>query len=133
MRPLHRPANLFPESRQFLDAIATFLARICSKPLLSILCLSRGCNDSGGFPRTGPRGPRPEDPSASFNLWGNGGDSGTIATTASYDVNTQFNGTYSISAVPEPSTWAMMILGFASVGFMAYRRKRSSGPALRLA
>jgi hypothetical protein len=28
-----------------------------------------------------------------------------------------------VSAVPEPSTWAMMILGFASVGFMAYRRK----------
>jgi hypothetical protein len=28
-----------------------------------------------------------------------------------------------ISAVPEPSTWAMMILGFAGVGFMAYRRK----------
>jgi len=27
------------------------------------------------------------------------------------------------SAVPEPSTWAMMILGFAGVGFMAYRRK----------
>lgn len=28
-----------------------------------------------------------------------------------------------ISAVPEPSTWAMMLLGFAGVGFMAYRRK----------
>jgi hypothetical protein len=26
-------------------------------------------------------------------------------------------------AVPEPSTWAMMILGFAGLGFMAYRRK----------
>ncbi len=36
-----------------------------------------------------------------------------------------------ISAVPEPSTWAMMVLGFAGVGFMAYRR-RSNGPALRI-
>jgi hypothetical protein len=27
-------------------------------------------------------------------------------------------------AVPEPSTWAMMILGFAGVGFMTYRRQR---------
>jgi hypothetical protein len=27
-----------------------------------------------------------------------------------------------ISAVPEPATWAMMILGFFGVGFMAYRR-----------
>jgi hypothetical protein len=34
------------------------------------------------------------------------------------------------SAVPEPSTWAMMILGFAGVGFMAYRR-RADG-ALRI-
>jgi hypothetical protein len=28
-----------------------------------------------------------------------------------------------LPAVPEPSTWAMMILGFAGIGFMAYRRK----------
>jgi flagellar hook-associated protein FlgK len=27
------------------------------------------------------------------------------------------------AAVPEPSTWAMMILGFLGVGFMAYREK----------
>ena len=32
----------------------------------------------------------------------------------------------SIAAVPEPSTWAMMILGFLGVGFLAYRRKSSS-------
>jgi hypothetical protein len=35
------------------------------------------------------------------------------------------------SGVPEPSTWAMMILGFAGIGFMAYRRK--STPALMAA
>jgi hypothetical protein len=28
----------------------------------------------------------------------------------------------SVSAVPEPSTWAMMLLGFSGLGFMAYRR-----------
>lgn len=28
-----------------------------------------------------------------------------------------------VSAVPEPATWTMMILGFAGVGFLAYRRK----------
>jgi hypothetical protein len=28
------------------------------------------------------------------------------------------------SAVPEPSTWAMMLLGFAGLGFMAYRRPK---------
>jgi hypothetical protein len=36
-----------------------------------------------------------------------------------------------ITAVPEPSTWAMMILGFVGVAFMAYRRK--SKPALMAA
>ena len=40
--------------------------------------------------------------------------------------------TASVAAVPEASTWAMMILGFCGVGFMAYRRKQN-GPALRLA
>jgi opacity protein-like surface antigen len=29
--------------------------------------------------------------------------------------------------VPEPSTWAMMILGFAGVGFMTYRRIGQAG------
>ncbi len=29
-------------------------------------------------------------------------------------------------AAPEPSTWAMMILGFAGIGFMAYRRRKSA-------
>jgi hypothetical protein len=33
------------------------------------------------------------------------------------------------SAVSEPSTWAMMIVGFCGLGFMAYRRKNT----LRLA
>jgi hypothetical protein len=31
-----------------------------------------------------------------------------------------------LSAVPEPSTWAMIILGFAGVGFMGYRRSRKN-------
>jgi choice-of-anchor C domain-containing protein len=36
----------------------------------------------------------------------------------------------SVTAVPEPSTWAMMILGFLGVGLASYRRKRQL--ALRL-
>lgn len=37
----------------------------------------------------------------------------------------------SVAAVPEPSTWAMILLGFAGVGFLSYRRK--SRNALRFA
>jgi hypothetical protein len=29
------------------------------------------------------------------------------------------------TAVPKPSTWAMMILGFCGLGFMAFRRKQN--------
>jgi PEP-CTERM motif len=36
-------------------------------------------------------------------------------------------------AVPEPSTWAMMILGFCGIGFMTYRRRTGSALALRAA
>jgi hypothetical protein len=37
-----------------------------------------------------------------------------------------------VAAVPEASTWAMMLLGFAGVGFLAYRRT-SQSRAFRLA
>ncbi len=29
------------------------------------------------------------------------------------------------TGTPEPSTWAMMILGFAGIGFIAYRRRQT--------
>jgi hypothetical protein len=31
-----------------------------------------------------------------------------------------------VSAVPEPSTWALMILGFAGIGVLAYRRQKNT-------
>jgi hypothetical protein len=37
-----------------------------------------------------------------------------------------------VAAVPETSTWIMMMLGFCGLGFMAYRRKQN-GPILRVA
>jgi hypothetical protein len=44
------------------------------------------------------------------------------------DANGQTGVVATIAPVPEPSTWAMMLLGFAGVSFMAYRRKAK--PAL---
>jgi PEP-CTERM motif len=36
----------------------------------------------------------------------------------------------SVSSVPEPSTWAMMILGFASLGFAGYRSANKTRAAM---
>jgi hypothetical protein len=56
-----------------------------------------------------------------YNLNGNG----SLATTQDLlSPNGYGAGTLSVSAVPEPSTWAMMILGFTALGFMSYRRGR---------
>jgi hypothetical protein len=53
----------------------------------------------------------------------------TISVATFLPTDDQYRGlNVSVTAVPEPSTWAMMILGFAGIGFMAYRRK--SKPAL---
>jgi hypothetical protein len=42
----------------------------------------------------------------------------------SHDLAFSLDGT--VSAVPEPSTWAMMILGFCGIGAMTYRRRKSA-------
>ena len=34
--------------------------------------------------------------------------------------------TLTVTAVPEPSTWAMMILGFAGIGAMTFRRRKQT-------
>ena len=59
-------------------------------------------------------------------------NSTAFVTQVTFTGDGAFTGTMTaVTAVPEPSTWAMMILGFAGVGFMVYRRK--SKPALMAA
>jgi hypothetical protein len=50
----------------------------------------------------------------------NPGDIGSVVVDATLP-----DGFY-VRGVPEPSTWAMMILGFAGVGFIAYRRRNQT-------
>jgi uncharacterized protein (TIGR03118 family) len=60
-----------------------------------------------------------------FGTGGANGDPNTLFFTDG--INGEHDGLFgSISPVPEPSTWAMMILGFAGIGFMAYRRRKST-------
>jgi PEP-CTERM motif len=65
-----------------------------------------------------------------FNIWSNGDGSytgflaGNSPTQGGPIIYDQFSVDAAFTAaVPEPSTWAMMLLGFAGLGFMAYRRK----------
>jgi hypothetical protein len=57
-------------------------------------------------------------PAAGFGVsyWSPGGGS---------DIEPYVQADWSIAAVPEPSTWAMLLLGFAGLGFAAYRRADS--------
>jgi hypothetical protein len=55
----------------------------------------------------------------------------SFQTLVTSDSDVSIRGVSFAPDVPEPSTWAMMLLGFAGVGFMAYRRK--SRPALMAA
>lgn len=47
-----------------------------------------------------------------------GGDNGPGCSAITYNVLEQVLTT----AIPEPSTWAMLLIGFTGVGFMAFRR-----------
>jgi hypothetical protein len=42
----------------------------------------------------------------------------------------EFDYTLTISAVPEPSTWGLMLLGFAGLGFAGYRRSVKAAAAV---
>jgi hypothetical protein len=66
-------------------------------------------------------------PNSNGDVGVNGTSGGNVFFSDTYTV-----GAPQVAAVPEPSTWAMMLLGFCGVGFMTYRRKQN-GPALRLA
>jgi uncharacterized protein (TIGR03118 family) len=68
--------------------------------------------------------------SLAFGNAGNNGDPNTLFFTDG--INGELGGLFgSIRAVPEPSTWEMLLIGFAGIGFMTYRRK--SKPALMAA
>jgi hypothetical protein len=50
---------------------------------------------------------------------------GDLSVTIDGVTNTGLVGSELTTAVPEPSTWAMMIVGFMGLGFLAYRKKNS--------
>ena len=45
-------------------------------------------------------------------------------------ISADFAGDLTVFAVPEPSAWAMMLLGFAGLGYAGYRRARAGNAAV---
>jgi hypothetical protein len=84
-------------------------------------------------PDQSPYSEQSNGPQASFNTLGGALTQGGayynfpatngFATTFDQFTTTYGAGDFVASAVPEPATWGMMLLGFAGVGFLAYRRK----------
>jgi hypothetical protein len=74
--------------------------------------------------------------SGDFNLYSEGFQN--LIWSDAYDsiaaINFQITPATNVAAVPEASTWAMMILGFLGLGFLGYRRSSgSSNPTFRMA
>jgi hypothetical protein len=64
------------------------------------------------------------DPNANVGLL----NANAFITTVTFAGTGTFTGTMT-SVVPEPSTWAMMVIGFVGIGFVGYRRSRKLTPS----
>ena len=74
-----------------------------------------------------------QNPGGYWNLWGNSpGNYSLWEFVGSYNYPIQESGTLSVAAAPEPSTWAMLALGFVALTFVGRRRHRTPrlAPAL---
>ena len=89
----------------------------------------------GGANFTGEVGPPTFDPRITYGTdlytyLGGTSNSPLVEPTATDGVGYGFfGGNIELSTVPEPSTWAMMLIGFAGLGWLARLRRRKLTPA----
>jgi hypothetical protein len=80
-------------------------------------------HQTGGGP--GIIGSHPDAPHFLYLVTSYNGFSRPSVATINYAISVSLaDGRSATPAVPEPSAWAMMILGFAGVGAMVYRRRK---------
>jgi hypothetical protein len=67
-----------------------------------------------------------QNPGGYWNLFGSSPGSYSLYESAgSYNYPIEETGTLSVAAAPEPSTWAMLALGFAALSLVGRRRQRT--------
>jgi hypothetical protein len=67
-----------------------------------------------------------ENPGGYWNLWASSPGAYSLYESAgSYNYPIQETGTLSVAGAPEPSTWAMLALGFAALSLVGRRRQRT--------
>jgi hypothetical protein len=74
-----------------------------------------------------------ENPGGYWNLWASSpGTYSLYESAGSYNYPIQAIGSLSVAAAPEPSTWAMLALGFVALTFVGRRRQQTPrlAPAL---
>ena len=75
--------------------------------------------------------------SREWNLWGNSSDESNVSVPGAYTLwskvvgaqgtyDVQTTGTLTISAIPEPETYAMLLAGLGLMGFVARRRRQAA-------
>jgi len=83
------------------------------------------------------------NPGGSWNLWGNGPDNYSLyESVPNVGYSVQATGTLAVfpsealrsaTSAPEPSSWAMMLMGFTGLGYVGLRRGRAGRPARSIA
>jgi hypothetical protein len=73
-----------------------------------------------------------DNPGGYWNLWASSPGRYSLYESAGGSYPVAESGTLSVAAAPEPSTWAMLALGFIALTFVGRRRRRTArlAPAL---
>jgi len=66
-----------------------------------------------------------QNPGGYWNLWGTSPGDYSLWESAGGNYPIQESGALSVAAAPEPSTWAMLALGLATLGIVGRRRRRA--------